>query len=67
MVDRFLKKKARKRKKKKKNVERNEEKRLDIEKHLKSLKLRFTIVTDRLLKKNRLNAHHLSKQEAFVA
>lgn len=66
MVDRFLKKKARKRKKKK-NVERNEEKRLDIEKHLKSLKLCFTIVTDRLLKKNRLNAHHLSKQEAFVA
>lgn len=66
MVDRFLKKKARKRKKKK-NVERNEEKRLDIEKHLKSLKLRFTIVTDRFLKKNRLNAHHLSKQEAFVA
>lgn len=34
---------------------------------MKSLKLRFTIVTDRLLKKNRLNAHHLSKQEAFVA
>lgn len=65
MVDRFLKKKARKRKKK--NVERNEEKRFDIEKHLKSLKLCFTIVTDRLLKKNRLNAHHLSKQEAFVA
>lgn len=66
MVDRFFKEEGEETKKKK-NVERNEEKRLDIEKHLKSLKLRFTIVTDRLLKKNRLNAHHLSKQEAFVA